>query len=245
MGAHGRRAGRRLRPAPVSAGEVATRERWFTVPSVGVFYAVMLGACVFAIDQLVQQTDGPWFEGLGGALLLASAVTTWRFGRAGWRRHREGLERRALLWGAGALGSVLLGLTAIYVIDQTSSFAAVISGADVRLTRPVLRSLPRPPGATLRAESRGLAGTESISDDFSTGNLAMVIPFYERSLARAGWTEDRATVGTGLVHFVKGSSLVTVAPDQPTGAGDFTITVDRINPDLLSPSASAVATPTP
>jgi hypothetical protein len=209
----------------------------------GLVDAVTLGAAIIAVDQLSLQAEGPWFELLGGALLLASVVTTWRLVRTGWRLHREGLNRRGLLWGAAALVTVLLGVSAVYALIQTASFASVISGADVHLTRPVLRSLPPPPGAIPRSERPGLSGTESVSEDYRVGDLATVIPFYERSLAAAGWAEDRSTVGTGLVRFVKGAYLVSVAPDQPRGPGDFTITVDRVNPDLVSPTASASASP--
>jgi hypothetical protein len=240
MGASGRRAGRSLRRPPVIAGEVAPREPGYLVPATGVFYALAFGTIALALDRLLTQVEGPWLEVLGAAVILTSVVSTWLMLRAGWRRHREALDRRAAFWGAGALVTVLLSLVAIYALVQTASFASVIAGADVHLTRPVLQSLPRPPGAKLLDERAGLAGTESASDDFSIANLGGVVPFYEATLKQKGWVEDKSTAGTLLVSFSQGQFVVTVAPDQATGAGDFTITVDRLSADLLSsPTSSA------
>jgi hypothetical protein len=177
-------------------------------------------------------------------VILTSLVSTWLLLRAGWRRHRENLNRRAALWGTGALATVLLSLIAIYALVQTASFASVISGADVHLTRPVLQSLPRPVGAKLLDEQPGLAGTESVSDDFSISDLAAVVPFYEAALAKTGWVEDKTTAGSLLVRFSKDLYVVTVAPDQASGAGHFAVTVDRLSANLLtSPSASTSASP--
>lgn len=244
MGTGGRRAGRGLRRPPLLAGEVASREPPYLVPATGIFYALALGAIAIAVDRLLTQVEGPWLEVLGGAVILTSLVSTWLMLRAGWRRHRENLDRRAAFWGAGALVTVLLSLLAIYVLIQTASFASVIAGADVHLTRPVLQALPRPAGARLIDERPGLAGTESVSDDFSSSDLGAVVPFYEAALAKSGWVEDRTTAGTLLVHFSRDLYVVTVAPDQPTGAGNFSVTVDRLSANLLaSPSPSISASP--
>lgn len=244
MGASGRRAGRSLRRPPAIAGEIASREPAFLVPATGVFYALALGTVALALDRLLAQVEGPWLAVLGAAVVLVSVVSTCLMIRAGWRRHRENLDRRAALWGAGALLTVLLSLVATYALVQAASFASVIAGADVHLTRPVLQSLPRPAGARLLDERPGLAGTESISDDFSTANLGAVVPFYEANLPGIGWVEDRSTAGTLLVRFSRGQYLVTVAPDQATGSGDFAITVDRLGANLLSsPSSSASSSP--
>jgi len=244
MGAGGRRAGRSLRRPPVLAGEVARREPAFLVPATGVFYALALGTIALALDRLLTQVEGPWFEVLGGVVILTSLVSTWLLLRTGWRRHRENLDRRAALWGAAALVTVLLSLVAIYALVQTASFASVIAGADVHLTRPVLQSLPRPVGARLLDEQPGLAGTESVSDDFSTSDLSAVVPFYEVALAKSGWVEDKTTVGTLLVRFSRDQFVITIAPDQPTGAGDFSVTVDHLSANLLStPSPSTSSSP--
>lgn len=244
MGTSGRRAGRSLRRPPVLAGEVADREPGYLVPAIAVFYALALGTIWLAIDRLLTQVEGPWFEVLGGAVILTSLVSTCLMLRAGWRRHCEHLNRRGALWGTGALATVLLSLVAIYALVQTASFASVISGADVHLTRPVLQSLPRPAGTKLLDERPGLAGTESVTDDFSTSNLAAVVPFYEAALAKSGWVEDKTTAGTLLVRFSKDFYVVTVAPDQPNGAGNFAVTVDRLSANLLaSPSASTSVSP--
>jgi len=244
MGTSGRRAGRSLRRPPVLAGEVAGREPGYLVPAIGVFYALAFGSIWLALDRLLTQVEGPWFELLGGAVIVTSLVSTWLMLRAGWRRHRENLNRRATLWGAGALATVLLSLVAIYTLVQAASFASVISGADVHLTRPVLQSLPRPAGTRLLDERPGLAGTESVSDDFSSSDLAAVVPFYEAALAKSGWVEDKTTAGTLLVRFSRDLYVVTVAPDQPKGAGNFAVTVDRLSANLLtSPTASTSASP--
>jgi len=244
MGTSGRRAGRSLRRPPVLAGEVAGREPGHLVPAIGVFYALAFGTIGLALDRLLTQVEGPWFEVLGGAVILTSLVSTCLLLRAGWRRHRENLNRRAALWGTGALVTVMLSLLAIYVVIQTASFASVIAGADVHLTRPVLQSLPRPAGAKLLDEQPGLAGTESVSDDFNISDLAAVVPFYEAALAKTGWVEDKTTAGSLLVRFSKDLYLVTVAPDQASGAGHFAVTVDRLSANLLtSPSASTSASP--
>ena len=239
MGTRGRRAGRGLKQAPLLAGEVGTREPPFLVPATGILYAAALGAAAIAIDRLAGQVAGPWFEVLGGAVVVAALATTWLLLRTGWRRYREGLRRRALFWGVSGLATILLGLLAVYALIQSASFASVISGADVHLTRPVLQSLPRPAGATLISEQPGLADTESISDDFSISDLSRVIPFYETTLPKSGWVEDPSTVGMSVARFSKDPYVISVAPDQLKGAGNFTVTVDRVNPNLLgSPSPS-------
>ena len=145
----------------------------------------------------------------------------------------------------GAVASVLLGGAAAYLLVQTASFNAVISGADVHLTRPLLHSLPRPPGATLLDERPGFTGTQSITDDFRTKDLAGVIPFYRTALAKTDWLEDSSNSGNAAVGFFKGLYRVTVILDQPTGSGDFGVTFDHLSPDLLSPSASPAPTASP
>ena len=246
MGTGGRRAGRSLRRAPALAGEIASREPAYLTPAIGVFYALGLGAIAIALDRLLSQTEGPWFELLGGGVIIVCLVSTALLLRTAWRRHREDLDRRAALWGGGAVVTVLLSLVAVYALVQAASFASVISGADVHLTRPVLQSLPHPAGARLLDERPGLAGTESISDDFSIGELAAVVPFYEAALPKSGWTEDKTTAGTLLVRFSRDLYVVTIAPDQAKGAGDFGVTVDRVSADLLpTPSPSPSPSPSP
>lgn len=216
----------------------------FLVPALGFFYAATLGAAALGLDQIVLQVDGPWLNVLGAAVLLAAVVTMWQLVRTGWRRHREGLDRRAALWLTSAAATVLLGVVVAYALIQTALFNSIISGADVHLTRPLLESLPRPPGARLIDERPGLASTESITGDFRTNDLAGVIPFYRTTLAKSGWLEDSSSAGTSAVGFFKDLYRVTVIPDKPTGTGDFAVTFDHLNPSLL-PSGSVFPSPSP
>jgi hypothetical protein len=86
-------------------------------------------------------------------------------------------------------------------------------------------------------EQPGLADTESISQDFSTQDLKSIVPFYEAALPKEGWVEDKASATTTIVRFSRGAYVLSVAVD-PSATG-YTVTLDRVNPNLLqSPSPS-------
>jgi hypothetical protein len=190
-----------------------------------------------AIEQLADSIPGPWFEMLGAAVLLLSLGTVAVLLRAAWRRHREGLDRRALLWVSAAVGAGLVAVVAGFGLVENAQISSVIGGADVHLTRPVLDALPRPPGTRLLDEQPGLADTESISQDFSAGDLNGIVPFYEAALPKDGWVEDKASATTALVRFSKGTYVLSLALDAPSSG--YTLTLDRVNPNLLqSPSPS-------
>jgi hypothetical protein len=221
---------------------VASDHHPLFVPVVSAAYAATLAAALLAIDQLAEFMPGAWFELLGAAVLLLSLLTIALSVRAAWRRHREGLDRRGLVWTTGAVGAALLAALAVYGLVENYRIGSVISGADVHLTRPVMDSLPRPPGTTLLDEQPGLADTESISEDITAQNLNGIIPFYEAALVKAGWTEDQVSAATSIVRFTKGTYVLSVAIDPPSSG--YTLTVDRVNPNLLgSPSPSPSPSP--
>jgi|GEM_PF-5787829 len=213
------------------------------VPGVSVAYAATFAAILLAIDQLTLLMPGAWFEVLGLAVLVASLMTIALLLRASWRRHREGLDRRSLLWATGAVGATLFAALAVYVLVDYAQNASVLSGADVHLTRPVIEALPRPPGTKLLDEQPGIVDTESISEDLSAKDLSSIIPFYEAELPKDEWVEDQASATTSIVRFNKGTYVLSVAVDPPSSG--YTLTVDRVNPNLVtSPSPSPPASPT-
>jgi len=221
---------------------VASDDHPLLVPVMSVGYAAMLAAALLSIDQLAEFMPGAWFELLAAAVLLLSLATIALLVRAAWRRHREGLDRRGLVSAAGAVGAALLAAVAVYGLVESYKIGSVISGADVHLTRPVMDSLPRPPGTKLIDEQPGLADTESISEDISAQHLDSIVPFYEAALVKAGWTEDQVSATTSIVRFTKGPYVLSVAIDPPSSG--YTLTVDRVNPNLLgSPSASPSPSP--
>jgi len=242
MGASRRRIDRRLSASAAPLGPVASNDHPLLIPGVSIAYAATIAAGVLAVDQLAEYMPGPWVDVLGAALLLVSAMTIVVWLRAGWRRRREGLGRRALLWAGGAIGPAVLAVFAVLVLVQNAQIASEISGADVHLTRPLIESLPRPPGTQLVDQRPGLADTESISEDFSAQDLNSIVPFYEAKLAKDAWVEDKASATTSIVWFTKGAYLLSVAIDAPSSS--YTLTVDRINPNLEgSPSPSVSPTP--
>ena len=237
-----RRIDRRLSRSAAPLGPVASDDHRLFIPVVSVAYSAALAAALLSIDQLSEYMPGAWFELLGAAILLLSLMTIALLVRAAWRRHREGLDRRGLGWGAGAVGAALLAAVAVYGLVENYKIGAVISGADVHLTRPVIDSLPRPPGTKLLDEQPGLADTESISEDLTAQNLSSIIPFYEAALVKDGWIEDQVSATTSIVRFSRGSYVLSVAIDPPSSG--YTLTVDRVNPNLLgSPSPSPSPSP--
>ena len=208
----------------------------YLVPVVSLAYAVTLGAALLAIDQLVEYLPGPWFEVLGAAVLILSAMTIVVLLRAGLRRHREGLERRALLWAGGAIVPAVLAVLAVFSLVESAQNASLLSGADTHLTRPVIDALPRPAGTTLVDERPGLADTETIYQDFTATNLNSIVPFYEAQLAKDGWAEDTTSATASIVRFGKGAYILALEISPPS---TYTLTVDHVNPNLLqSPSPS-------
>jgi len=242
MGASRRRIDRRLSASAAPLGPVASNDHPLLIPGVSIAYAATIAAGVLAVDQLAEYMPGAWVDVLGAALLLVSVMTIVVWLRAAWRRRRDGLGRRALLWAGGAIGPAVLAVFAVLVLVQNAQIASEISGADVHLTRPLIESLPRPPGTQLVDQRPGLADTESISEDFSAQDLNSIVPFYEAELAKDAWVEDKASATTSIVWFTKGAYLLSVAIDAPSSS--YTLTVDRINPNLEgSPSPSVSPTP--
>ena len=208
----------------------------YLLPVVSVAYALTIGAALVALDQLAQYLPGAWLEVLGAALLLLSVMTIAVLLRAGLRRHREGLERRALLWAGGAIVPAALAALAIFSLVESAQNASLISGADTHLTRPVIDALPRPPGTKLVDERPGLADTETVYQDFTATNLDSIVPFYEAHLSTDGWAEDKASATTSIVRFGKGAYILALEINPPS---TYTLTVDHVNPNLLqSPSPS-------
>ena len=215
---------------------MASQDRPYLVPVVSVAYAVTIGAALLAFDQLAEYLSGAWFEVLGAAVLLVCAMTIVVLLRAGLRRHREGLRRRALLWAGGALIPAVLATLAIFSLVESAQNASLLSGADTHLTRPVIDALPRPPSAKLVDERPGLADTETIYQDFTATNLNSIVPFYEAQLPKDGWAEDKTSATASIVRFGKGEYILALELNPPSA---YTLTVDHVNPNLLqSPSPS-------
>jgi len=170
---------------------VATDDPRYLLPVVSLAYVVAIGAGLLAIDQLTEYMPGAWLEVLGAAVLLLSLMTIAVLVRAALRRRREGLQRRALLWGGSAIVPAALAALALFSLVESVQNAALISGADVHLTRPVIESLPQPPGAKLINQRPGLADTETIYQDFTAQNLTSIVPYYEAHLAEDGWSRTR------------------------------------------------------
>lgn len=217
---------------------MASGDHPLLVPVLSVVYAITLAAALLAIDQLAEYMPGSWFEVLGASVLVICFLTVALQLRAAWRRHQERLDRRGLLWLSGAVGAALLGVVAILGLIENAQIASVISGADVRLTKPVIESLPRPAGASLLDEQPGLADTESISEDFTAKDLSGIVPFYETELGKDGWVEDKTSATTPIARFTKGPFVLSVAIDEASSG--YTLTVDRV---LTSSSASPGASP--
>jgi amino acid transporter len=216
---------------------VATDGDRFLVPVVSLLYAATIGAALLAIDLLFESMPGAWLEVLGAAVLLLSVMTIAVLLRAALRRRRDGLEQRALLWLGGAVIPVALAALAVFSLVESAQNAAVISGADVHLTRPVIESLPRPPGAKLLDERPGLLDTETIYQAFSAKDLKSIVAFYEAHLTKEGWIEDKASATTDIVRFATGAFFLQLEINPPSGR--YTLTLDHVNPDLLrSPSPS-------
>ena len=236
MGASRRRIDRRLSKLPAPLPEVAADRYPLLVPAISIVYAASLAVALLAVDQLALYMPGAWFEALDGAVLLFALLTVTLLLRHAWRRNREGLRNRGILWLSGAAGAALLAVVAIYVLVQSAEIYSFISGADVHLTRPMIEALPQPPGTTLQREKPGLADTETIAEDIHADNLTAIVPFYEKELPSLGWVEDKTSATTLIVRFSKGGYVLSVELDPPSGG--YTLMVDR-QPAVASDSASA------
>lgn len=210
---------------------MATGDRRWLLPVVSVAYAVSIGAALLAFDQLAEYLPGPWLEVLGSAVLVLSLATVAVLLRAAWRRHREALERRALLWAGAALVPAALAVLAILSLVDSAQNASVLSGADTHLTRPVIDALPRPPGTMLVDERPGLADTETIYQDFTAQDVGSIVPYYEAQLVKDGWVEDKTSASATIVRFAKGAFILALEINPP--ASGYTLTVDHVNPNLL------------
>jgi hypothetical protein len=221
---------------------VASGDHPLLRPVVSLVYATLIAAVVLAIDQIFQFMPGAWFNLLAACVIALSVTTVVLLSRAAWRRYREGLDRRAAGWLVAALAAALLGGVAGVELVESAQLAAQISGADVRVTKPLIESLPRPTDATVLNEQPGLADTESISEEIKAKNLNAVIPFYRVELGKRGWVEDTTSASASTVRFVKGSFIVSI--DLDPGSSSYALIVDRINANLLgSPSASPAPSP--
>ncbi|HET9848928.1 MAG TPA: hypothetical protein VFR68_10285 [Candidatus Dormibacteraeota bacterium] len=239
MGASRRRIDRRLSRLPAAVPVLASDRHPLLTPAISLAYAGAIAGALLSVDQLAQYLPGPWFEVLDATVLVFSLLTVILLLRHAWRRHREGLDRRGILWLSGATGAVLLAVVAVYALVQSAEIYSVISGADVHLTRPMIDALPQPPGVRVLDEKPGLADTETISEDVHAGNLATIVPFYERELPKQGWVEDKASATTSIVRFSKDDYLLSVELDPPSSG--YTLMIDRQPAVVVSSSAS----PTP
>ena len=222
---------------PARLGPVATGDRRWLVPVVSVGYAVSIGVGLLAFDQLAEYLPGPWLEVLGSAVLVLSVVTVAVLLRAALRRHREALDRRALLWAGAALVPAALAVLAILSLVDSAQNASVFSGADTHLTRPVIDAIPRPPGTKLVDERPGLADTETIYQDFTAQDMSSIVPYYEAQLTKDGWIEDKTSASASIVRFAKGAFILALEINPPSSG--YTLTVDHVNPNLLqTPSPS-------
>ena len=175
----------------MNLGPVATDDPHYLLPVVSLVYVVTIGAALLAIDELAAYMPGAWLEVLGAAVLLISLMTTAILVRAALRRRREGLGRRALIWGGSAIVPAALAALALFSLVESVQNASLISGADVHLTRPVIESLPRPPGTKLIDQRPGLADTETIYQDFTAQDLNSVVPFYEATSQKMAGSRTR------------------------------------------------------
>lgn len=216
---------------------MASGDHPLLVPIVSLAFAATIAAGLFALGQLAGYVPGPWFEVAGAAVILLSLTTVALLLRTAWRRHREALDRRAVLWVSAAVGAALVAVVIGFGLVENAQIGSIIGGADVHLTRPILDGLPRPAGARLLDEQPGLADTESISADFTATDLNGVVAFYEAVLSKDGWIEDMASATTALVRFTRGDYVLSLAVDAT--ASGYTLTVDHVNPNLQqSPSPS-------
>lgn len=205
----------------------------------GVAYAVLAGVLVLAVEQVRSGAEGPWIETGGGAAAALCLLTAGLFIAAALRRRREGLMRRAAGWGIGAAWALFAAALAVEVVVQAVEIRSTLSGADVHLTAPILRSLPRPPGATLVDERPGPSGTQSITDELHVADLAAVPAFYRGALPGGGWIEDSASTDLDLLRFHRGQFDLSILLDISGAAsahqpGDFAVTVDQSPPAVSS-----------
>ena len=246
MGASRRRIDRRLSRAVVPLPPVAALEPSWLLPAVSLAYAAALALTLLSGDQLSQYMPGPWFELMGAGVLVVATLTVVLTLRHAWHRNHEHLRNRALLSVGGAAAATLLGVVSIVGLVENARVASVISGADVHLTRPVIESLPQPPGTKLLDETPGIASTETIYQDFSAQDLKAIVPFYEKELPGRGWVEDKSSLGTSIVRFTRGDFILSVSIDPPSG--DYTVTVDHVTitpSGSPSPAPSAAASTSP
>jgi hypothetical protein len=219
-----RRPSRSLSPG----GPLSASRRWPVIPIIKVVAALLWGVFLWAVSELAWSTEGPWVEVGAGALGALCALGAAALGATAWRRRRDGLRGRAAGWGiATAAMAALAGLTVVVAL-QSAQLSNEIYGADVQATRPVLHQLPVPSGARLQDERPGLAGTESITDDYQVSNLASVPAFYRRALPPAGWKEEPGSSDRDLLSFQKGSFEITILLDPTTSS--YSVTVDRLLP---------------
>jgi len=203
--------------------------------------ALLAGTLVFAVAELLNSdTAGPWLELAATALLGLALLTGTLFIRAAVVRRRERLPRRAWGWAAAAAGSALVGLAAVSFLATSLQVGSTLTGADVRVTRPILDGLPVPPQARLVSEHPGLAGSESIVADYRVPDLSQVGGFYTQALPKVGWSSEDANPGGALLRYRKGDFVVIVLIDQSgPPATDYTVTIDHAPVPSITPTGSA------
>src|SRR5437660_12922820 len=97
MGASSRPARRRLKPAALLR-PIAGPPHPLVVPLRAAAYAAVLGLLVLAVDQVaVTDTQEPWLQLAGAAIVAGCLLTAGLFAWTAWQRHRDGLAQRVLL----------------------------------------------------------------------------------------------------------------------------------------------------
>lgn len=207
---------------------------------VRLLYAALAGVLLFAGAELLNsESMGPWLELAGIACLGLAALTSVLAVRASLLRRREGESRRAWGWAAAAVGSVLAGLAAVFVLAIVLPVEPTLTGADVSQTRPILHGLPVPLGASLVDESPGPRDTESIRADYRTPGLAQAAAFYRQALPAAGWSAEDSSATGSVLQYRKGNFIVIVVIDlSGPASGDYSVTVDRVPVPLGSVTPS-------
>jgi hypothetical protein len=197
------------------------------------------------VDQVVvTDSQEPWLQLAGSAIVAGCLLSAGFFAWTAWQRHGDGVDQGVVLWGLVAAGAAALGALSLYVLLQLVDVLSLVNGADVRLTKPLIEGLPRPPGAVLLSEQPGPAQTETIYETFRVRDLTQVATFYRTALPPKGWTEEAGDptgpvrVGETL-NFDKGRFTTSVSFTQVEGSGEFSISVTHLPPELqLSASPS-------
>lgn len=210
-------------------------------PIIRLVYAALAGMLLFAAAELLNsESTGPWLELAGIACLGLAVLTALLAVRTSLLRRREGESRRAWGWAAAAVGSLLAGLAALFVLVILLPVEPTLTGADVSQTQPILHGLPVPPGASLIGDTPGPRDTESIRADYRISDLAKAAAFYQQALPAAGWSAEDSSATGSVLQYRKGNFIVIAVIDlSGPAAGDYSVTVDRVPVPLASVTPSA------